>query len=190
MKKDWTVTQEAFDRLLMWLDSDRKRAGDKYEEIRFNLIRMFARRGCNVAEELADETITRVTCKVIEIADNYVGDPRLYFYGVAHNVYMEYIKPPRPNPLPPPDPGHDEEKERRLDCLDECMKKLDPQSREMILEYYQDEKKAKIDHRKKMAERLGITLNTLRMRTHRIKLILQECVEKCLNPDQKQDQEL
>jgi len=177
------LDQESFNKLLDWLGPDRERAGQRYEEIRCNLIRVFARRGCPIAEELSDETIDRVTRKVLEIADSYVGDPCLYFYGVAHNVYLEYVKK-RPDPLPQPQPDPSDEKECRLSCLDHCMERLDPDSREIILEYYQDEKRAKIDHRKELALRLGITLNTLRMRVHRIKLILQQCVVGCLAQNQ------
>ncbi|MCI0489493.1 MAG: hypothetical protein L0229_23115 [Blastocatellia bacterium] len=183
MKNDWTITQEAFDNLLTWLDMDRERAGQKYEEIRCNLIRIFARRGCPVAEELTDETINRVTRKALDIAGSYAGDPCLYFYGVAQNVYKEYVKK-RPDPLPLPEPDPVEGKERHFDCLDRCMERLDPQSRELILEYYRDERRAKINRRQRLAEQLGITLNTLRARAHRIKLALQQCVGDCLMQSQ------
>lgn len=179
MKNDWTITQEAFDNLLAWLDEDRERAGRKYEEIRSNLIRVFARRGCPVAEELTDETINRVTRKALDIAQTYVGDPALYFYGVAQNVYKEYVKK-QPDPLPLPQSDPIEEKEPYFDCLDRCMERLDPQSRNLIIEYHSDERRAKIDRRQALAERLGITLITLRTRTHRIKLTLQRCMSDCL----------
>jgi DNA-directed RNA polymerase specialized sigma24 family protein len=52
------------------------------------------------------------------------------------------------------------------------------------LKYYQQEKRAKIDHRKELADRLGIALNTLRMRVHRIKAILQQCVGECLKQNE------
>jgi len=39
MKKEWVLTQEAFDRLLGWLDPDRESAGEKYEAIRLRLIK-------------------------------------------------------------------------------------------------------------------------------------------------------
>src|SRR5689334_18556794 len=61
MNKDWVLSQEAFDALLDWLDSDREQAGIKYEDIRGRLVMMFAARGCVDAEDLADETINRVT---------------------------------------------------------------------------------------------------------------------------------
>jgi hypothetical protein len=49
-----------------------------------------------------------------------------------------------------------------------------------VLEYYRGEKKAKIDHRKKLAEKYEIALNALRIRAHRIRAQLYECVKDCL----------
>jgi len=66
------LTQEAFDRLLAWLDRDRERAGQRYEEIRSQLIKIFVCRGCVASEELADLTINRVAGKLQEIVDSYV----------------------------------------------------------------------------------------------------------------------
>jgi len=62
-KARWSLTQEAFDRLLQWLDQDRDEAGLKYESIRSKLIRIFKRYGWTTAEDLADESINRVTQK-------------------------------------------------------------------------------------------------------------------------------
>ena len=183
MKTEWVLSQEAFDSCLAWLDADRDRAGEKYEDIRRKLIRIFARRGCPIPEELTDEAINRVSRKVPEISGTYVGDPALYFYGVAQKVYKEHVKKkPDVKPLPPPDPP--EEVERNYACLDHCMEGLDAVSRELILKYYQQEKRAKIDDRKELADRLGIALNTLRMRVHRIKAILEQCVGECLKENE------
>jgi DNA-directed RNA polymerase specialized sigma24 family protein len=183
VKKEWVLSQEAFDKFLAWLDADRDRAGEKYEEIRRKLIKIFAHRGCAIAEELTDEAINRVNRRVQEIADTYVGDPALYFYGVAQKVYLEYVKKkPAPKPLPPSDPP--DETERNYECLERCMQHLDLASREIILEYYHQERRAKIDHRKDLADRLGIALNTLRMRVHRIKAGLQLCVGDCLKQNE------
>ena len=89
---EWELTPEAFDRLLLWLNPDRERAGRKYEEIRRKLITILSSRGCTCPEDLTDEAMNRVTRKVPEIIDNYVGDPALYFYGVAHKVHLEWVR--------------------------------------------------------------------------------------------------
>ena len=53
-------------------------------------------------------------------------------------------------------------------------------NRELILQYYQGEKGAKIENRKKLTVRFKIPLNTLRMRALRLREKLQVCVETCL----------
>lgn len=173
------LTQEAFDRLLVWLNPDREQAGRKYEEIRLRLIKIFTCRGCVTPEDLADDTINRVARKVPEIVPSYVGDPTLYFLGVAHNVCLEYFRK-RPEPDPPPLPDDPERKEQLDECLDRCMQRLTSKNRQLILEYYREEKHSKIDHRKELAQRLGIALNALRIQACRIRASLQECVFECL----------
>ncbi len=180
LEKEWVLTQQAFDKMLMWLDDDRDRAGEKYEKIRRRLISIFTYRGnCTTPEELADETINRVMRRIDDIVDTYEGDPALYFYGVANKVYLEFIrKKPAHNPPPPPDPSDQVEREHA--CLDRCMAQLPARSRELVLQYYQQDKRAKIDHRKELADKLGIALNALRIRAYRIRATLHECMMECL----------
>jgi RNA polymerase sigma factor (sigma-70 family) len=191
MKKEWVVTQQAFDHLLDWLDADRDSAGSKYEKIRVRLIKIFTCRGCGEADDLADETINRVTAKLGQISETYSGDPALYFYGVAQNVHLEYLrKKPRIEEISPTgrEPGGQtawaseavDEIEREYACLEQCMDRLPPENRRLVLEYYQEEKRAKIDHRKQLADQLGIAVNALRIRAHRLRLQLQHCVQTCL----------
>lgn len=180
--KDWTLTQESFDQLLAWLDSDREISGRRYEGIRTRLIKLFACRGCAESEDLADECINRVAKKVPQIVNTYEGDPALYFYGVARHIHQEYLR--RPAPAPEPTPQLDEESEQEYECLSKCLEELPLDSRELVLQYYQQEKKAKIDHRKEMALRLGIAVNALRIRAYRIRATLQSCVHACLERQQ------
>ena len=98
MKRDWIPTQAAFDRLLAWLDPERERAAEKYEEIRRRLIKIFACRGCLAPEDAADRTINRVTGKLEELPETYQRDPILYFYAVAKRVHQEETRDARPAP--------------------------------------------------------------------------------------------
>lgn len=180
MKKEWVLTQESFEDLLAWLDPNRELAGQKYELIRTRLIKLFACRGCYEAEDLADETINRVTSKLSEIQDSYFGERARYFYGVANKIHLEYLrrKPPPPAPMPGDDSN---EIERQYECLEHCLQHLTPDNRDLVLQYYREERQAKIDHRRKLAEQLGIALNALRIRAHRIRVSLQDCVRNCVN---------
>lgn len=177
--KKWALSQDAFDALLGWLDAEREQAGKRYEEIRVRLIKIFACRGCREPEDLADEAINRVAKRVGEIAKTFSGDPSLYFYGVANKVHLEYVrKSTQPLPLLPAQLP--QEFEQEFECLEGCMRRLPAETRELVLQYYQEENRAKIDHRQLLAEQLGIALNALRIRAHRIRTTLRQCVLDCL----------
>jgi DNA-directed RNA polymerase specialized sigma24 family protein len=179
MNNKWALTKESFDALLSWLDRDLDSAARKYELIRTRLIKIFVCRGCLESEHLADETIDRVARKLKEIEKTFTGEPARYFYGVANKVHLEYLRR-KPPPPPPPPPDDSDEVEREYDCLERCMQKLSSDNRELVLQYYQEEKQAKIDQRKRLADRLGIALNALRIRACRIRASLLECVQKCV----------
>jgi len=187
MKKDWTITEETFNNFLSWLHPDRDEAGRKYESIRRHLIIILTCRGCADAEDLADETINRVIRRAQQMADTYIGEPTPYFITVANNLYLEYVAKRKtrselPLNLPQP-PEPDLEEEREYACLEVCIQELTPASRGMLLRYYQGDKQAKIDHRKKLAKELGIDLNALRIRTYRARVTLQQCIDECLASD-------
>jgi len=170
--------------MLAWLDSDREQAGRKYEEIRCGLIKIFVCQGCSDPEGLADETIDRVIHKIPEIVPKYAGNPALYFSGVARYILLEYknrIAQLRLLPAAPPKQiEEDEDIDREYECLDRCIERLTPANRELILEYYREEKRAMIENRKRLAERMGITPNALRVRADRVRNSLEKCVANCL----------
>jgi DNA-directed RNA polymerase specialized sigma24 family protein len=180
MNKDWVLTKESFDALLAWLDPAREEAGRKYEEIRLRLIKIFVCRGCYEPEDLADETINRVSKKLKEIESTYSGEPARYFYGVANKVQLEYLRR-KPVPILPPPSDASDDIEKEYACLERCIQDLTPNNRMLVLQYYQEEKRAKIDHRRNLADQLGIALNALRIRACRIRASLQECVQSCVN---------
>jgi DNA-directed RNA polymerase specialized sigma24 family protein len=179
MNKDWELSQEAFDELLDWLDSDREQAALKYEKIRGSLIKIFIGRGCVDPEDLADETINRVTTKLNEIKKDFRGDPALYFYGVANYLYREYLRRKLPQAIsaPPDDPDRIE---LEYNCLELCIERLPKKDRDLLLRYHGGEGRAETEYRRALAEELGIAPNALRIRVYRIRMALKECVEKCI----------
>ena len=58
-RKASDLTQEEFDNLLGFLDPSAEVAGQKYEEIRRRLNKIFTCRGCTSPEELVDKSIDR-----------------------------------------------------------------------------------------------------------------------------------
>jgi DNA-directed RNA polymerase specialized sigma24 family protein len=196
-KKDWVVSQTAFDGLLLKLDTDRERAGEKYEQIRQKLIKFFQWRGCTAPDEFADRTMDRVARKVGEGAEIHGQNVYLFFHGVAVNVLREHWKDRQRNEvkalddLPtaeavgavdPIEVGETERdhREHELECLDGCVRKLPPRQLELITQYHQGEGGAKIARRNDLAKQLGIPLNALRIRAYRIRGELETCVTGCM----------
>jgi len=184
-RQKWTLTQEAFDRLLVALGGDRDSAAQKYLEIRTNLVRFFEWRGCSFPEDHADETINRIAKRVAEGEEilNYSG----YAVGVARLLLLEINKGRQREQLALAEIGQAseayEEKddgEHRLVCLRSCLETLTTDNRALILQYYQGEKGEKIQNRKKLMDQFGIPVNTLRMRALRLREKLQTCVEDCV----------
>jgi RNA polymerase sigma factor (sigma-70 family) len=178
-KKLRTLEQADFDRLLSWLDADPEAAGLIYERIRWRLIAILGSRRCHVPEELADETIDRVARRVADIRETYVGDKAIYFLGVMNNVHHEYLKRlPQTRAVEPVTDA--EAKERIHLCLDRCLEKLSPHARQIIERYYAENKRAKINLRRRIANELGVTASNLRLRALRIREKLQVCIDSCL----------
>ena len=180
-KKDRELNSDAFEALLQWLDPDREEAGRRYEHIRHRLIRIFACRGCAESDILADETINRVARKVGELATTYQGDPVLYFYGVANKIHLEQLKKAKPQVTEWQNTQDDDDYGPEFECLERCMDKLPMNNRELVLKYYDHETDAKIEQRRLLAETLNIGLNALRIRAHRIRIILYQCIKGCLD---------
>ena len=178
MNKNWSLSQEAFDALLDWLDPDREQAGIKYEQIRSRLIKIFTGRGCIDPEELADETINRVTSKLNEIQREFTGDRARYFFGVANKVYLEFLR--RKTPQPQSQPTDSGRAELEYSCLERCIERLSEEDRALLLKDYGAKGQTQADRRKALADELGISLNALRIRVYRIRIALKECIEKCI----------
>ena len=179
MHKNWVISHESFEGLLEWLDSDRDRAGIKYEQIRTGLIKFFHCRTHCEAEDLADETINRVIGRLHEIKNHVTGERTRYFFGVARKVQMEYLR--RKTPQAQADSVTDSHRvEVEYRCLEECIGKLSAENRELVLRYYAADGREKIEQRKLLAEKLGIAPNALRIRAYRIRAALQKCLERCV----------
>lgn len=187
MSDDWQPSAEEFNLFLRWLDPDVDKAAQRYEEMRRSLIAIFNRRNCHLPEDLADKTFNRVMRRLPKMIDTYVGEPARYITVVARNLHLEYVEQiGHQEPLPETDhtklaaAAPDDEKERESACLEHCLDRLTTENRRLVLGYYQETKRAKIDNRKLLAEQLGIAINALRIRAHRIRNTLEECLAECL----------
>lgn len=184
-RRKWTLTQDAFDRLLATLGEDRERAGQVYLEIRGNLVRFFEWRGCPFPEDHTDETFNRVAKRAAE--GEPILNPMSYCLGVARMLLLEISKDRAKEQQALAELAHAHNAESgpaeataHVECLNQCLETLSADNRELIVQYYQGEKGEKIENRKRLVERLRIPVNTLRMRALRLRERLQACVEDCL----------
>lgn len=184
-----SLSEEAFDKLLEYLHRDRECAGHEYESIRRKLIKFFESRGCFSPVEFADETINRVAYNIQRGRQIWTDPPR-YFLGVARNLLKEFWREKESTFLPieliPPQ-SHPwlnlrdeverkdelEKREQHLECLTRCLEELSIENRDLIIRYYQGEKSLKIKNRKVMADEMGITVATLRLRAFRLRQSLE-----------------
>lgn len=195
VREEEGLSRVAFDRLLDWLDDGSESDGETYLEMRRRLVSYFDRRGRLAADELADETLNRIG-KTLEKDGVIATTPAArYCYVVAKYVLLEDVR--RERRLVPLDESRDSVvtgrrammraepdeavsiREQRLECLDCCLQELKPEQRELVVEYYRDAKRQKIDRRRELAARLGISMNALGIRAWRIRSALEGCVETC-----------
>ncbi len=179
----WELTEEAFAKFLACLDPDPARAGEKYEALREALVKFLDWRGAHFPEELVDETFNRVTRKLEE--GETIRDLPTYCHGVARMVFLQSLEHPGNKrvgleelsmiAIPEPDVT-----DARRECLNHCLRQLPAENRELIIEYYRNEGRQKVDHRVAMAERLGIPPSALRNRVQRIRDKLERCVRRRL----------
>ena len=192
-RKRWTLTKEAFDRLLVALDSDQDRASEKYILIRRNLVRFFEGRGCRFAEDHADDAINRVAKKLDEGEE--IHDLNSYSYGVARMLLLEVYKEREREEkafkelpslrLVESDEAENGEAEERLACLNHCLERLPGDSRQLIVDYYQGDKQSRIENRKRLTQSLGIPNQALRSRAVRIREKLEACLSTCLKKSEQ-----
>ncbi len=195
-KKEWVLTPDAFEGLLHWLDEGTSSNGETYLEMRRRLVAYFDRKHCPNPDELADETLNRVARRLKEEGAITTDAPAHYCYIVARFVLLEFLRKQQPHESlndrllfrqtaqvsATPDMSEEQkEKERRWGCLERCMDGMEAESREFIVGYYHGEQRVKIENRRAIAVKLGITVNALSIRACRIRGKLEECIQQCLS---------
>jgi RNA polymerase sigma factor (sigma-70 family) len=187
MARDSAIPPESLEEILAWLNPDRDVAAKMYVQLRHDLSKLFIWGRCADPEGMTDEAFDRVAKKVHEVRQTYEGDPRLYFRAVANNLIKENFKKIKTHvslegvDLPQQQTNRTAEETANIeDCLQSCLRKIGADKRKLILAYYAKEKQAKIDYRHELAERLEISLETLRVRVFRIRASIAECIESCL----------
>jgi hypothetical protein len=175
----WRLTQEAFDTLLLRLDSDRERAGERFEKLRHNLLQFFGYEGCAFPDQWADETLDRLARRLSD--GSAVEDVGAFTRGISRMVLLEARawerRERQVEPLRRPDPRVGAERDAA--CLEICLKKLLPENLALVEQYYFSVSKSQAETRRVLAQKLGITQEALRSRALRIRKQLERCMLDC-----------
>jgi DNA-directed RNA polymerase specialized sigma24 family protein len=171
----WVLGKTDWDSFLRQLHPDPEQAAEFYERLRARLISFFRGRRLNSAEDHADDAIDRM---IKAAAREPIRDPMNYGLAVARYIACEARRKPREVSL---DESRDfpdlyvstEAMEARvseqLDRIEECSALLEPEEKEVLFSWYRHEKREKIEEKRKLAAKLGITVGTLRVRAFRIR---------------------
>lgn len=183
-KKRARLPDREFDLLLAWLDPDRDRAANERVRLHAKLTRHFLEKRCIEPEDLADATLDRAASILLAGKKDLSAHNReAYLMRVAYYVRHEYWRERKVVDPLPADLADDRlytDKERVHLCLEECLNELLPEERLLLLNYYSEDKTAKIETRERMAKGLGISNSALRQRTSKLRGQVRTCVLGCV----------
>jgi DNA-directed RNA polymerase specialized sigma24 family protein len=186
-----TLTPAQFAGLLQRLDGRPECAGEKYETIRWKLIKFFEWSSCLAPEDLADITLNRVARK---LATQTIEHIEAFTWGVAKKIRHEAQKKDLktmslqslPSRVTVSDAGASVEalhqkiqSQKELRCLQHCLHRLPADDRTLFLAYRVD-KGHYMETRKNLAKEYGLTPGALRVRIIRIREKLEQCLERRL----------
>lgn len=174
------------EQFLQTLDLNKDLAAEKYLRLRSGLESFFEWRDCESTEELTDIVFDRVIKKIAE--GEVVENIEAFSVSIAKFVVMEYKRKSLRNveldELSETESFVDryeseELKKRDLECLRTCLAKLPEAKRKLLVEYYNTDEATMILKRKRLADRLELNLNSLRIRVSRLRSKLERCTKDC-----------
>ncbi len=182
------LSKKDFEQFLQTLDRDREQAAEKYVALRARLEKFFEWRDCENTEELTDIVFDRVLKKIIE--GEKIENAEAYSVSVAKFVLLENRRESlrkeelKENSLensPENISEEDELKDKKFACLNKCLAEFPVEKRNLLIEYFDTDEATMIVKRKRLAEKSGFNLNTLRIRISRLKTKLEKCTKECCN---------
>ena len=179
------INPDDFNAFLAWLSQQKIEGSEAYEKARQRLIIFFTSRKCRDPERLVDETIDIAIFKLKMAEIPAEAQPIAYLFGIAKNVSWEYWRNYKKeqdiiDKIPKPPSDSQLEIESRHACLDRCLNELPQDDRTILLTYYSQTRRAKIEMHRKLAERCKLTPNALRNRVFRLNKRMARCVNSCL----------
>jgi DNA-directed RNA polymerase specialized sigma24 family protein len=175
------LTSKELDRLLAHLDADREAAGVKYKELHTGLVNFFIHKGHSQPEDGADETLDRVATKLT--GGEQINNIKGFAVAVARIIFLEDQRK-RSRVQSAADIAEyirsitESADERLFNLMRRCLDRLPSEDRQFIDQYYiEGSNECVIQHRLALADRMNVTLNTLRLRIHRLRQKLERCLQ-------------
>ncbi len=180
---------EGFDALLEALDTDRDRAAAMYLSLRERIERFFEWRNCEDTHELADIVFDRTAKKIVDgeelrsIEAYCVSVAKLVFFedrrrSLRREELSENVSPINGS-VNEVSPDTADLTALRHKCLDSCLGDLANDDKALLIDYFDTDQATTITKRKRIAESLGITPNSLRIRIYRLRSRVGACTRKC-----------
>jgi RNA polymerase sigma factor (sigma-70 family) len=179
-----------YEALLRRFDPDAKRGIEKYENLRRRLVKFFEWNRCFAdSADLADQTMDTVAKKPDDLEIRNVD---AYAYRVARNTLSEFRRRSRREVYfdesietraseSEPDPEKalvtTIDNRKRVDWLKTCLSKLKGGDRTLVLDYYSSQTATNMLHRQNLAQKIGISIETLRVKVNRIRETLERCLK-------------
>jgi RNA polymerase sigma factor (sigma-70 family) len=179
------LDSQAWQRLLEFLAASGPDPSQAYERMRTRLVKFFGWRGVRTADELVDETLTRVAMK-LPLAQIEGDRPAAFVLGVARLVFLEWMRrESRWERLDDVEvgaavPAAQDAQNEWLAALEQCLQRLPQEERRLLLRYHEATGQERGTVRQAIADELAISLGALRVRMHRVRLQLEGCVRERL----------
>ena len=161
------------------MGSDSETAGREYERLRTGLSNYFRLKGLSRCFDLADLTLDRVANA---LAAKEVLDLDAFCFGVARLICMEQYRAENREQMAnerfasSAGQHHDEDK---YELMRECLQTLAADDQELLREYYTDlSPRARSANREKLAQQAGMSIDHLRLRIHRLRRKLENCLNR------------
>jgi hypothetical protein len=177
------MSAEDFERFLGCLSPDAEEANRRYLRLHKKLVGFFGMKGISDADAAADETIDRAA--VISRDGRSIPDMERFCIGIAKNIARERRRREQRessgflNFVRELSDNSDEQIERIQRILKPCFAQLAFEDQRLLEDYCGVLRgRARAEHRRRLAERLGTTVLGLRMRVTRLRGALAACVKK------------
>ena len=195
-KKDNILTEVGFQKLLELFDPVPEKAGLVYLKLRQKLAVKFGLQGSVNPEDHADEVLDRVARRVQEGLILEDGNYEGYFFKTAKFVFLEYVNSRKKLSISLDDlpaggePSEDPkamlaqmelriERELGFEAIRKCRNELSPDEQSTFDFYFAEDGALKHKERREaLAQKLAVSLNTLKTRASRIREKLLTCARR------------